>query len=123
MNWWSLIPIGLSLLGGITSGGRSTNSSRTALSPIVEKLAKESLTKAGTVYNKPYQAYPGERVPGASPARGMLQDTLGGIKNMVAQGNGQQGAISNLMGRQPRTVSAPTLAPQRMLPPPSTGGI
>lgn len=118
MNWFSLIPTALSALGGIFSkpsdGATTTTTTSTpALSPAMQAAAGAALGKANDIWQKPYQAYTGERVAGPSAQRPKLDSMMSSlgtqINNGMADSNGFQARIAALMGRGPQRVTAPNM--------------
>lgn len=117
MNWLSLIPAALGALGGIFGSNNTSNStSSTTMSPALTAAANGALTKANTIWQQPYTQYPGERVAAPTAARAAVNPLMGQLTQLIqgnmANGNGAQPRISEMLGRGPGRVSAPTLVPQ-----------
>lgn len=125
MDWFSLIPAALSGLGGLFGGGNKSTT-KTTLTPQMEKLAKEALTKATSIWNKPYTPYTGQRVAGPTQSRQQLTPLMSQMGGMVTNGMNRAGNVQNqvmdIMDRGPVSVSAPTLVPRRQAAPPQPMG-
>lgn len=115
MDWFSLIPMALSGLGGILGGGKTTTSSTPTLSPQVQKLADSALDKAKHIWKQPYKAYGGDRTANPTASRAALNPVMDQLGKSAMAGmsgaNGYQGRISDLMNRGPARISAPNLVP------------
>lgn len=99
MNWFSLIPAALGLMGGIFSGGQKTSTTTPTMSPALKKAADAALAKANAIWKQPYQSYAGERVAGPTASRSQINTVMRGIGPTSAYGAG------------PARVTAPTLVP------------
>lgn len=112
MNWFSLIPMALSALGGLFPSNNSTTQTTTnAQSPALTAAANTALDKATANLNKPYTAYTGERVAGPSASRPAIDSMMSMIgKQVQAQDpNGYQARLRSLMSMGPSHVTAPNL--------------
>jgi hypothetical protein len=113
MNWFSLIPAGLGLLGGILGGGKNTSESQTNLSPQMKKLSEQALNKAKGIWNQPYKAYGGDRVANPTASRQQLNPMMSMIGNKVQGGMndsmGYQARIANMMNAGRSRVTAPSM--------------
>lgn len=113
MDWLSLLPFGLSALGGLFGGNSNTSTTSTTLSPQLKGYATDALTKAHDIWKKPYQAYTGERVAGPTASRTALNPVLTQIGQQVmgrmGDNNGYQRRISQLMNQGAGRVSVPDM--------------
>ena len=112
MNWFSLIPMALSAMGGIF-GGNNTTTATPKQSPELTAAAKDALTQATTNWHKPYVPYTGERVAGPSAQRPLLDQAMSQLGGQINAGlhdaNGYQARIRGMLGQGPARVTAPNL--------------
>lgn len=113
MNWLSLIPAALGLMGGIFSGGQKTETTTPQMSPQLKALADQALGKAKAIWAQPYQKYTGERVAGPTASRTALNPLMNQMGFLAKQGLGDNAAgeqrLSTMMARGPARVTAPPM--------------
>ena len=112
LDWLSLIPAGISLLGGLFGGGnKSTTTSGN--SPELNAAAKKIMTEAGKIYSKPYQQYTGQRVAPMTASRTAMNPLMGQInhvvQNQLTDANGMQGRARQLLNMGPQRISVPNM--------------
>lgn len=117
LDWLSLIPAGISLLGGLFGGNsnKTTTTTQSQNSPQLEAAAKKIMTEAGKIYSKPYQAYTGQRVAGPTASRTQLNPLMTSIGSKVqgqlSDASGLQARARQLLNAGPQRISVPTMVP------------
>lgn len=112
MDWFSLIPAGLGLLGGIFGGGNKSTT-QTRLPPETQKLVDQALKKAKGIWGQKYAAYGGDRVADPTASREQLTPLMGSIGNRVQGGmddaSGYRARIADMMNAGRSRVTAPSM--------------
>jgi hypothetical protein len=123
MTLASLIPAGVSILGGLLGGGsnKSKTESTPTLTPEMDQAVKDIFARIPQIFNKPFPEYPGERVAGPTDSRSMMDPIMSMMQQRMTGRMNQpnpygarvdqllnmpppQVQVGDLLGRQPNVA-------------------